>query len=164
MGERPKRLKKVQLRREIQLKEKIKHLKEAIRQGNEKEIDLCRNEIEHIQSLEKEAQDRKDRKYGLLYLQKPYANRCTLEGFVFDKSMNVDEIILQREKIAQLHKALLSLSNVDRTIVIEKYLYGASYRKLSMNLGLSDKTIKKHLELATKKLRVNLKNTPSFDF
>lgn len=153
---------KVDERRAEQLKEAMKKLKKAVRQGDRKEVKKWSYRVDHIQNLQIEAKQRQDRKYRLLCLQHTYDNGSTLEDCTADKKLNTGKIVADNERMALLHQAIQTLPEIDRTILIESYSYGISNRKLAQEIGLSDKTVKKHLLTAAQKVKEILQKTPNF--
>lgn len=154
---------KVEEKRTVNIKIVINELKVACKKHNEKEVQRLCSRVDHLFNQIQENQYRKDRKYGLLSLNYKYANNEFL-GFISSAALTPLDYILKEEKVASLIEALMSLSEIDRTIVIEKCLYGTADNKLAKYLGLSDKTVKSHLDKALlqlrKKLNENIEKSP----
>ncbi|MCO6533165.1 sigma factor-like helix-turn-helix DNA-binding protein [Lactobacillus sp.] len=148
---------KVEEKRAKKLKNALEKLKKADFEKNITESKRLEKLINHLLDQVQVNQERKNRKYGLLSLDYQYNEENSFISSVPNNLLSPLEQVIASEEVRIIFEAVLSLSEIDRTIVIEHYLYNASYRLLSKKLGISDKTVKKHLIKATEVLKCKLK-------
>jgi len=147
---------KVEEKRTVNIEIVTNQLNVAYKENNEKEVQRLWHKLDHLLNQARENQNRQSRKYGLLRLDYEYGNGSELGDFLSDTTLTPLDYILKEEKTVLLVEALMSLSEIDRTIVIEKCLYKTANSKLAKYLGLSDKTVKSHLNKALIQLRKKL--------
>ncbi len=74
------------------------------------------------------------------------------------------DVALQAERDedrALIHKALLSLTDKQRTVLLLHIEEGKSFRAIAVELGINKDTVREHYLSAIKKLKKFLENTPS---
>ncbi len=148
---------KVEEKRVKKLENALEKLRKADFEKNITESKRLKRLINHLLDQVQINQERKNRKYGLLSLDYQYNEENRFISSISNNLLSPLEQIIANEEARIIFEAVLSLSEIDRTIVIEHYLYNASYRLLSKRLGISDKTVKKHLIKATVVLKCKLK-------
>lgn len=148
---------KVEEKRFRELKNALEKLKKADLEKNTTESKRLKRLINHLLDQVLINQERKNRRYGLLSLDYQYNKENRFISSIPNNLLSPLEQVIANEEASIIYEAILSLSEIDRTIVIEHYLYNASYRLLSERLGISDKTVKQHLIKATMMLKSKLK-------
>lgn len=148
---------KVEEKRLRKLKNALEKLKKADLEKNTTESKRLKRLINHLLDQVLINQERKNRRYGLLSLDYQYNKENRFISSIPNNLLSPLEQVIANEEASIIYEAILSLSEIDRTIVIEHYLYNASYRLLSERLGISDKTVKQHLIKATMMLKSKLK-------
>lgn len=148
---------KVEEKRLMKLKNALEKLKKADLEKNTTESKRLKRLINHLLDQVLINQERKNRRYGLLSLDYQYNKENRFISSIPNNLLSPLEQVIANEEVSIIYEAILSLSEIDRTIVIEHYLYNASYRLLSERLGISDKTVKQHLIKATMMLKSKLK-------
>lgn len=148
---------KVEEKRLRKLKNALEKLKKADLEKNTTESKRLKRVINHLLDQVLINQERKNRRYGLLSLDYQYNKENRFISSIPNNLLSPLEQVIANEEASIIYEAILSLSEIDRTIVIEHYLYNASYRLLSERLGISDKTVKQHLIKATMMLKSKLK-------
>ena len=78
-----------------------------------------------------------------------------------EESANVEELILQRIEVEQLHKAISLLSDEERYLIEQLYFMERTEREMAKELGVYHNAVHKKKQLILKKLKKFLKN---FDF
>lgn len=101
---------------------------------------------------------RKDRSYGLCSLD----SRSGDTGSLLDTIANYNDplsFLIKKEEIAIINDAIESLlSDRDREILFGVVFENKSFSHLAKEVGLSDKTVKRHYERIIEILRKELKN------
>jgi|GEM_PF-980056 len=156
---------KVEEKRTMNVEIITNQLNRAYKEKDEKEVQRLWHKLDYLLDQAEENQKRKDRAHNLISLDYTYDNNSEFKDFISGAASTPLDCILKEEKNASLIEALMSLSEVDRTIVIESCLYKTSNYKLSKQVGLSDKTVKSHLNKALlrlrKKLQENIEELPN---
>ena len=101
---------------------------------------------------------RKDRSYGLCSLD----SRSGDTGSLIDTIANYNDplsLLIKKEEMAIINDAIESLlSDRDREILFGVVFENKSFSQLAKEVGLSDKTVKRHYERIIEILRKELKN------
>ena len=147
---------KVEEKRTVKIEIVVNELKAACKDHNQEKVQRLWHKLDYLLDQASENQNRQSRKYGLLRLDYEYGNGSELGDFLSDTTLTPLDYVLKEEEIVSLVEALMSLSEIDRTIVIEKCLYKTANSKLAKYLGLSDKTVKSHLDKSLIQLRNKL--------
>lgn len=103
--------------------------------------------------------ERRDRAHGLLSLNKVLGKEQQTEfvNFIPDKVMNPLDSLIKKEDQINLNAILKNLNEVDQNIIRDHILKNKSFNKISKEIGLSDKTIKKRFTLALQSLKSLIK-------
>lgn len=75
-----------------------------------------------------------------------------------EKSVNLEELIIQHLEIQQLHRALSLLSEDERYLIEQIYFEGRTEREMAKELGVYHNAVHKKKQLILKKLKNFLKN------
>ena len=101
---------------------------------------------------------RKDRSYGLCSLDSSSIAKGSLLDTISDDS-DALSLLIKKEEIAIINDAIKSLlSDRDREILFGVVFENKSFSHLAKEVGLSDKTVKRHYERIIEILRKELKN------
>ena len=101
---------------------------------------------------------RKDRSYGLCSLDSSSIDKGSLLDTVADYNDPLS-LLIKKEEIAIINDAIESLlSDRDRGILFGVVFENKSFSHLAKEVGLSDKTVKRHYERIIEILRKELKN------
>ena len=101
---------------------------------------------------------RKDRSYGLCSLDSRSGDTGSLLDTIADYNDPLS-FLIKKEEIAIINDAIEKiLSDRDRKILYGVVLEDKSYSSLAKEVGLSDKTVKRHYERIIEILRKELKN------
>lgn len=90
-----------------------------------------------------------------LSLDKPMGDDVCLGELVRDTSPPAVENCIAKENNTQLHRLIQSLPQGQRQVIIGKYFRGMKPKALSLELGISTKTIETHHARAMAKLRLS---------
>ena len=100
---------------------------------------------------------RKDRSYGLCSLD----SSSTDKGCLLDTVANYNDplsLLIKKEEIAIIKDAIERLMSERDRKILYGVVEGRSYSSLAKEVGLSDKTVKRHYERIIEILRKELKN------
>ena len=126
-------------------------IKKAVLSGDWAKVDNLLN-----QSYENSC--RKDRSYGLCSLDSRSGDTGSLLDTIADYNDPLS-FLIKKEEIAIINDAIEKiLSDRDRKILYGVVLEDKSYSSLAKEVGLSDKTVKRHYERIIEILRKELKN------
>lgn len=101
---------------------------------------------------------RKDRSYGLCSLDSRSGDTGSLLDTIADYNDPLS-LLIKKEEIAIINDAIESLlSDRDREILFGVVFENKSFSHLAKEVGLSDKTVKKHYERIKEILRKELQN------
>ena len=101
---------------------------------------------------------RKDRSYGLCSLDSRSGDTGSLLDTIADYNDPLS-FLIKKEEIAIINDAIKSLlSDRDREILFGVVFENKSFSHLAKEVGLSDKTVKRHYERIIEILRKELKN------
>ena len=101
---------------------------------------------------------RKDRSYGLCSLDSSSIDKGSLLDTVADYNDPLS-LLIKKEEIAIINDAIESLlSDRDREILFGVVFENKSFSHLAKEVGLSDKTVKRHYERIKEILRKELQN------
>ena len=113
--------------------------------------------VENLLNQSYENLCRKDRYYGLCSLDSRTGNTGSLLDTIADDNDPLS-LLIKKEEIAIINDAIEKiLSDRDRKILYG-VVEGRSYSSLAKEVGLSDKTVKRHYERIIEILRKELKN------
>lgn len=91
-------------------------------------------------------------------------DKLIIKGFeISDKGVNIEEEVERQEEISEIHKALKSLTNKQRVVLIAYAVHGLSFRAIGDKFGISKETAREHYQSAVKKMKRILQNTLSKD-
>lgn len=147
---------KVEEKRTVKIEIVANQLNRTYKENDKKEVQRLWHKLDHLLDQVRENKNRQSRKYGLLRLDYEYGNDSELGDFIPNTTLTPLDYMLKEEETVLVIEALMSLSEIDRTIVIEKCLYKTANYKLAKYLGLSDKTVKRRLDKALIHLQKNL--------
>lgn len=117
------------------------------------------DEVLHLLDQSFENSIRKDRVYKTFSVNIPVSKDGQYTEYIDsirDYSLNPLEKILKKEEQTQLINTLLSLTNTELKMIIDRYLENKSFAQIARDTGISDKTVKKRLNLVTKNLKNKL--------
>lgn len=137
----------------VENKREAKLLK-ASSNGNWKFVGKLLNQ--HYENLE-----RKDRYYHLSSLSEVISydsHHIEVGDLISDRTPNPFEQLLIKEFNEYLVQSLLSLSDIDRHIILGYVLENKSFLQLSRETGLSNKTVKAHYKKSLAQLKSKLKD------
>ena len=101
---------------------------------------------------------RKDRSYGLCSLDSRSGDTGSLLDTIADYNDPLS-LLIKKEEIAIINDAIKSLlSDRDREILFGVVFENKSFSHLAKEVGLSDKTVKRHYERIKEILRKELQN------
>ena len=101
---------------------------------------------------------RKDSSYGLCSLDSSSVDRGSLLDTIADYNDPLS-LLIKKEEIAIINDAIKSLlSDRDREILFGVVFENKSFSHLAKEVGLSDKTVKRHYERIKEILRKELQN------
>ncbi len=106
--------------------------------------------------------ERKDRDYGLCSLNSvdPFGTGELLQTITDNQDPLT--ILIQKEESERLYQALGELSDIERTILLERVFNKYSFSKLARMYDISDKTSKRYYENAVEKMEKILKEQYHF--
>ncbi|WP_219123144.1 sigma-70 family RNA polymerase sigma factor [Streptococcus constellatus] len=115
-------------------------------------------EVDNLLNQSYENSCRKDRSYGLCSLDSRTGDTGSLLDTIADDS-DALSLLIKKEEIAIINDAIESLlSDRDREILFGVVFENKSFSHLAKEVGLSDKTVKRHYERIIEILRKELKN------
>ena len=116
------------------------------------------DEVDNLLNQSYENSCRKDRYYGLCSLDSRTGNTGSLLDTIADDS-DALSLLIKKEEIAIINDAIESLlSERDIKILFGVVFENKSFSQLAKEVGLSDKTVKRHYERIIEILRKELKN------
>ena len=99
---------------------------------------------------------RKDRKYGTFSLftnVEKDGKKTEYINYIMGYEDKTEKLLCKEENYDELHAALLSLNEFQRNIIQGYYFENKSFLQLSREMPISDKTIKRHHDIALKQLK-----------
>lgn len=128
----------------------IKVLKETERKMQYQEYDL---------KMEQIVVDQEEQTIDIIPSREDSLERLMDQEVQFqEKSVNLEELILQHLEIQQLHRALSLLSEDERYLIEQIYFEERTEREMAKELGVYHNAVHKKKQLILKKLKNFLKN------
>ncbi|RVU55449.1 RNA polymerase sigma factor [Anaerosphaera multitolerans] len=102
--------------------------------------------------------EKRDQNRGLIYYNSFDSERGNFEEYLEDKAINIEQIVEAKLLMEELYKALDSLTEEERNLVIDLFFEEQTLREASKKRGISHVALMKRRDNILEKLNKLLKN------